>query len=93
MGHILSVGQSFAVVVDMNFVVVGMNSVEAGMNSVVVGMNSVVVGMNSVVVGMNYVVVGMNSVPVAHVNCCSIAYLYYLCSCYLCNTGVAVGAV
>ena len=72
MGHILSVGQSFAVVVDMNFVVVGMNSVEAGMNSVVVG---------------------MNSVTVAHVNCCSIACLYYLCSCYLRNTGAAVGAV
>jgi hypothetical protein len=52
-----------------------------------------VVGMNSVVVGMNSVVVGINSLPV--VNCCSIAYLYYLylCSCYLCNTGVAVGAV
>jgi hypothetical protein len=56
-------------------------------------MNSVVVGMNTVVVGMNSDVVGMNSVPVAHVNCCSIAYLYYLCSCYLCNTGVAVGDV
>jgi hypothetical protein len=46
-GHTLSVGQSVAVVVDMNYV-------EVGMNSVVVGMNSVVVGMNSVVVGMNY---------------------------------------
>ena len=79
MRHTLSVGQSVAVVVDMN--------------SVEVDMNSVVVGMNSVVVGMNSVLVGMNSVPVAHVNCCSIAYLYYLCSCYLCNTGVAVGAV
>ena len=79
MRHTLSVGQSVAVVVDMN--------------SVEVDMNSVVVGMNSVVVGMNSVVVGMNSVPVAHVNCCSIVYLYYLCSCYLCNTGVAVGAV
>ena len=77
--HTLSVGQSVAVVADMNYVVDGMNSVE-------VGMNSVVVGMNSVVVGMHYV-------PVAHVNCCSIAYLYYLCSCYLCNTGIAVGAV
>ena len=86
MRHTLSVGQSVAVVVDMN-------SVEVDMNSVVVGMNSVVVGMNTVVVGMNSDVVGMNSVPVAHVNCCSIAYLYYLCSCYLCNTGVAVGAV
>jgi hypothetical protein len=42
-----------------------------------------------VAVGMNYVVVGMNAVLVAPVNCCSIAYLY---SCYLCNTGVAVGA-
>jgi hypothetical protein len=84
--HTLSVGQSVAVVVDMN-------SVEVDMNSVVVGMNSVVVGMNTVVVGMNSDVVGMNSVPVAHVNCCSIAYLYYLCSCYLCKTGVAVGAV
>jgi hypothetical protein len=30
---------------------------------------------------MNSVVVGMNYVPVAHVNCCSIAYLYYLCIC------------
>ena len=70
--HTLSVGQSVAVVVDMNYVVHGMNSVE--------------VGMNSVVVGMNYV-------SVAHVNCCSIAYLYYLCICYFCNTGVAVGAV
>jgi hypothetical protein len=68
----LSVGQSVAVVVDMNYVVDGMNSVEVGMNSVVVGMNYVVIGMNSVVVGMNYV-------SVAHVNCCSIAYLYYLC--------------
>ena len=86
MRHTLSVGQSVAVVVDMN-------SVEVDMNSVVVGMNSVEVDMNSVVVGMNSVVVGMNSVPVAHVNCCSIAYLYYLCSCYLCNTGIAVGAV
>ena len=86
MEHTLSVGQSVAVVVDMN-------SVEVDMNSVVVGMNSVVVGMNTVVVGMNSDVVGMNSVPVAHVNCCSIAYLYYLCSCYLCNTGVAVDAV
>jgi hypothetical protein len=57
--HVL--GQSVAVVVDMNYVVDGMNSVE--------------VGMNSVVVGMNYVVVGMNSVPVAHVNCCCIIYL------------------
>ena len=84
--HTLSVGQSVPVVVDMNYVVDGMNSVE-------VGMNSVVVGMNSVVIGMNYVVVGMNYVPVAHVNCCSIAYLYYLCICYFCNTGVAVGAV
>ena len=70
----------------MNYVVVAMNYVVVGMNSVVVGMNSVVVGMSSVVVGMNYV-------PVAHVNCCSIAYLYYLCSCYLCNTGVVVGGV
>ena len=86
MRHTLSVGQSVAVVVDMN-------SVEVDMNSVVVGMNSVVVGMNTVVVGMNSDVVGMNSVPVAHVNCCSIAYLYYLCICYFCNTGVAVGAV
>ena len=41
MRHTLSVGQSVAVVVDMN-------SVEVDMNSVVVGMNSVVVGMNSV---------------------------------------------
>jgi hypothetical protein len=49
----------------------------------------VAVGMDYVVVGMDYVVVGMNSVLVAPVNCCSIAYLY---SCYLCNTGVAVGA-
>ena len=79
MRHTLSVGQSVAVVVDMNSVEVDMNSVEVGMNSVEVDMNSVVVG--------------MNSVPFAHVNCCSIAYLYYLCSCYLCNTGVAVGAV
>ena len=70
--HTLSVGQSVAVVVDMNYVVDGINYV--------------VIGMNSVVVGMNYV-------PVAHVNCCSIAYLYYLCICYFCNTGVAVGAV
>ena len=93
MGHILSVGQSFAVVVDMNYVEVDMNYVVVAMNSVVVGMNSVVVGMNSVVVGMSSVVVGMNYVPVAHVNCCSIAYLYYLCSCYLCNTGVVVGSV
>jgi predicted aspartyl protease len=38
--HTLSVGQSVAVVVDMN-------SVEVDMNSVVVGMNSVVVGMNT----------------------------------------------
>jgi hypothetical protein len=58
-------------------------------NYVVVGMDYVVVGMDYVVVGMDYVVVGMNSVLVAPVNCCSIAYLY---SCYLCNTGVAVGA-
>ena len=100
MRHTLSVGQSVAVVVDMNSVevdmnsvVVGMNYVEVDMNSLVVGMNFVVVGMNSVVVGMNSVVVGMNSVPVAHVNCCSIVYLYYLCSCYLCNTGVVVGGV
>ena len=70
-----------------------MNYVVVGMNYVVVGMNYVVVGMYSVVVGMNSVVVGMNFVPVAHVNCCSIAYLYYLCSCYLCNTGVTVGDV
>ena len=81
---LFSFGQSVAVVVDMN-------SVEVDMNYVVVGMNSVEVGMTSVVVGMNSVVVGINPVPV--VNCCSIAYLYYLCSCYLCNTGVAVGAV
>jgi polyhydroxyalkanoate synthesis regulator phasin len=46
--HTLSVGQSVAVVVDMNYVVDGMNSVEVGMNYVVVGMNSVEVGMNSV---------------------------------------------
>ena len=93
MRHTLSVSQSVAVVVDMNYVEVDMNYVVVAMNSVVVGMNSVVVGMNSVVVGMSSVVVGMNYVPVAHVNCCSIAYLYYLCSCYLCNTGVVVGAV
>jgi hypothetical protein len=46
--HTLSVGQSVAVVVDMNSVEVDMNSVEVGMNSVEVDMNSVVVGMNSV---------------------------------------------
>jgi hypothetical protein len=76
MEHTLSVGQSVAVVA-------------VGMDYVVVGMDYVVVGMDYVVVGMDYVVVGMNSVLVAPVNCCSIAYLY---SCYLCNTGVAVGA-